>query len=249
MEKCNNPVLLQVDSIHKKYEDREVLKGIDVNLHKGEVLVILGPSGCGKSTFLRCLNGLEKIQGGDIKFKDKSFSDKNINWQDIHEKIGMVFQNYELFPHMTVMENIMLGPLKVQKRNKAEVEKQAEELLIRVGLLDRKNAYPRQLSGGQKQRIAIVRALCMNPEIILFDEVTASLDPEMVREVLDVILELAKQGMTMVIVTHEMGFAKSVADRILFFDQGKICEESKPEEFFTNPKTERAKQFLNIFNY
>ena len=249
MEKCNNPVLLQVDSIHKKYEDREVLKGIDVNLHKGEVLVILGPSGCGKSTFLRCLNGLEKIQGGDIKFKDKSFSDKNINWQDIHEKIGMVFQNYELFPHMTVMENIMLGPLKVQKRNKAEVEKQAEELLIRVGLLDRKNAYPRQLSGGQKQRIAIVRALCMNPEIILFDEVTASLDPEMVREVLDVILELAKQGMTMVIVTHEMGFAKSVADRILFFDQGKICEESKPEEFFTNPKTERAKQFLNIFSY
>ena len=150
---------------------------------------------------------------------------------------------------MTVMENIMLGALKVQKRNKAEVEKQAEELLNRVGLLDRKDAYPRQLSGGQKQRIAIVRALCMNPEIILFDEVTASLDPEMVREVLDVILELAKQGMTMVIVTHEMGFARSVADRILFFDQGKICEESEPEEFFTNPKTERAKQFLNIFTY
>ena len=249
MEKSNNPVLLQVESIHKKYEDREVLKGIDVNLHKGEVLVVLGPSGCGKSTFLRCLNGLEKIQGGDIKFKDKSFSDKNINWQDIHEKIGMVFQNYELFPHMTVMENIMLGPLKVQKRNKDEVQKQAEELLNRVGLLDRKDAYPRQLSGGQKQRIAIVRALCMNPEIILFDEVTASLDPEMVREVLDVILELAKQGMTMVIVTHEMGFARSVADRILFFDQGKICEESEPEEFFTNPKTERAKQFLNIFTY
>ncbi|HCW53738.1 MAG TPA: glutamine ABC transporter ATP-binding protein [Clostridium sp.] len=249
MEKNNNPVLLQVENIHKKYEDREVLKGIDVNLHKGEVIVVLGPSGCGKSTFLRCLNGLEKIQGGDIKFKDKSFNDKNINWQDIHEKIGMVFQNYELFPHMTVMENIMLGPLKVQKRNRAEVEKQAEELLSRVGLLDRKDAYPRQLSGGQKQRIAIVRALCMNPEIILFDEVTASLDPEMVREVLDVILELARQGMTMVIVTHEMGFARSVADRILFFDQGKICEESEPEEFFTNPKTERAKQFLNIFSY
>lgn len=249
MEKNNNPVLLKIQDIHKKYEDREILKGIDVDLHKGEVLVILGPSGCGKSTFLRCLNGLEKIQSGDIKFKDKSFSDKNVNWQEIHQKIGMVFQNYELFPHMTVMENITLGPLKVQKRNKTEVENQAKELLEKVGLLDRKDSYPRQLSGGQKQRIAIVRALCMNPEIILFDEVTASLDPEMVREVLDVILGLAKQGMTMVIVTHEMGFAKAVADRILFIDQGKICEESEPEEFFTNPKTDRAKQFLNIFNF
>ena len=250
MDKINNPVLLEVQDVHKKYEDdREILKGIDLSLHKGEVLVILGPSGCGKSTFLRCLNGLEKIQGGDIKFKDKSFSDKNINWQEIHEKIGMVFQNYELFPHMTVMENIMLGPLKVQKRDKGEVIKQAEQLLERVGLLDRKDAYPRQLSGGQKQRIAIVRALCMNPEIILFDEVTASLDPEMVREVLDVILGLAKQGMTMVIVTHEMGFAQAVADRIIFIDEGKICEESKPDEFFKNPKTERAKQFLNIFHY
>ena len=250
MDKQNNPVLLHVQDIHKKYEDdREILKGIDLDLHKGEVLVILGPSGCGKSTFLRCLNGLEKIQGGDIKFKEMSFSDKNINWQEIHQRIGMVFQNYELFPHMTVMENIMLGPLKVQKRDKAEVTKQAETLLKKVGLLDRKDAYPRQLSGGQKQRIAIVRALCMNPEIILFDEVTASLDPEMVREVLDVILGLAKQGMTMVIVTHEMGFAQAVADRIIFIDQGKICEESDPHEFFTNPKTERAKQFLNIFQF
>ena len=212
-------------------------------------MVILGPSGCGKSTFLRCLNGLEKIQGGDIKFNDRAFSDKNINWQEIHEKIGMVFQNYELFPHMTVMENIMLGPLKVQKRDKSEVTSQAEQLLEKVGLLDRKDSFPRQLSGGQKQRIAIVRALCMNPEVILFDEVTASLDPEMVREVLDVILGLAKQGMTMAIVTHEMGFAQAVADRIIFMDEGKICEEAKPDEFFTNPKTERAKQFLNIFNY
>ena len=250
MDKINNPVLLEVQDVHKKYEDnKEILKGIDLSLHKGEVLVILGPSGCGKSTFLRCLNGLEKIQGGDIKFKDASFSDKNINWQEIHEKIGMVFQNYELFPHMTVMENIMLGPLKVQKRDKDEVIKQAEKLLEKVGLLDRKDAYPRQLSGGQKQRIAIVRALCMNPEIILFDEVTASLDPEMVREVLDVILGLAKQGMTMVIVTHEMEFAQAVADRIIFIDEGRICEESEPTEFFTNPKTERAKQFLNIFHY
>lgn len=249
MDKENNPVLLQVQDVHKKYDDREVLKGIDLNLHKGEVLVILGPSGCGKSTFLRCLNGLEKIQGGDIKFNDRAFSDKNINWQEIHEKIGMVFQNYELFPHMTVMENIMLGPLKVQKRDKSEVTSQAEQLLEKVGLLDRKDSFPRQLSGGQKQRIAIVRALCMNPEVILFDEVTASLDPEMVREVLDVILGLAKQGMTMAIVTHEMGFAQAVADRIIFMDAGKICEEAKPDEFFTNPKTERAKQFLNIFNY
>lgn len=249
MDKGHNPILLQAKDIHKKYDDREVLNGIDLQLHKGEVLVVLGPSGCGKSTFLRCLNGLEKIQGGQIKFKDIEFNNKNVNWHEIHEKIGMVFQNYELFPHMNVMENIMIGPLKVQKRNKNEVTSQAEQLLERVGLIDRKDSYPRQLSGGQKQRIAIVRALCMNPEVILFDEVTASLDPEMVREVLDVILALAKQGMTMVIVTHEMSFARAVADRIIFMDEGKICEEAKPDEFFTSPKTERAKHFLNIFNY
>ena len=249
MSKNNNPVLLEIQDIHKKFEDKEILKGINLSLHTGEVLVILGPSGCGKSTLLRCLNGLERIQGGDIKFKDTSLTDKNANWQEIHEKIGMVFQNYELFPHMTVIENILLGPLKVQKRDKAEALDQAEELLEKVGLLDRKDSFPRQLSGGQKQRIAIVRALCMNPEIMLFDEVTASLDPEMVREVLEVILDLAKQGMTMVIVTHEMGFAEAVADRIIFMDNGEICEESKPNEFFTNPKTERAKHFLNIFQY
>lgn len=249
MDKNNNPVLLEVQDICKKYAQNEILKGMNLSIHKGEVLAILGPSGCGKSTFLRCLNGLEKIQGGDIKFKDTSLTDKNINWQEIHEKIGMVFQNYELFPHMTVIENILLGPLKVQKRDKAEALAEAEQLLDRVGLLDRKDSYPRQLSGGQKQRIAIVRALCMNPEIILFDEVTASLDPEMVREVLDVILGLAKQGMTMVIVTHEMGFAESVADRIIFMDSGEICEESNPNEFFKNPKTERAKHFLNIFQF
>lgn len=249
MSKNNNPVLLEIQDIHKKFEDKEILKGINLSLHAGEVLVILGPSGCGKSTLLRCFNGLEKIQGGDIKFKDTSYSDKNTNWQTIHEKIGMVFQNYELFPHMTVIENILLGPLKVQKRDKAEALAQAEQLLEKVNLLDRKDSYPRQLSGGQKQRIAIVRALCMNPEIMLFDEVTASLDPEMVREVLEVILGLAKQGMTMVIVTHEMGFAEAVADRIIFMDNGEICEESIPNEFFTNPKTERAKHFLNIFQY
>ncbi|WP_319000964.1 amino acid ABC transporter ATP-binding protein [Clostridium estertheticum] len=245
----DNTVLLQIQDIHKKFDDKDVLKGVTLSLHKGEVLVILGPSGCGKSTLLRCLNGLEKIQSGDIKFKDKSLIQKEMNWEDIRLKIGMVFQNYELFPHMTVIENILLGPLKVQKRDKAEALTQAEELLSRVGLLDRKDSYPRQLSGGQKQRIAIVRALCMNPEIILFDEVTASLDPEVVREVLDVILGLAKQGMTMVIVTHEMGFARLVADRIVFMDDGIICETSKPKEFFESPKTKRAQHFLNILQY
>lgn len=250
IDKNNNPVLLKVQDLYKEFDNKEILKGVSLELHKGEVMVILGPSGCGKSTLLRCLNGLENIKGGDIEFKDSSVTAKNTNWQAIREKIGMVFQSYDLFPHMTVIENILLGPLKVQKRNKAEALAQAEQLLERVGLLDRKDAYPRQLSGGQKQRIAIVRALCMNPEIMLFDEVTASLDPEMVREVLEVILSLAKQGMTMVIVTHEMGFAESVADRIIFMDEGKICEaSSNPKEFFTTPSTERAKQFLNIFQY
>ena len=249
INKTNNPLLIEVKELKKNFDDKEILKGLNLSLHKGEVLVILGPSGCGKSTFLRCLNGLEKIQGGQIIFKTKNLTDKNTNWQEVREQIGMVFQNYELFPHMTVIDNILLGPLKVQKRDRSEALAQAEHLLERVGLLDRKNDYPRQLSGGQKQRIAIVRALCMNPEVMLFDEVTASLDPEMIREVLDVILNLAKEGMTMVIVTHEMSFAKSVADRIVFMDEGRICEISDPKEFFTNPKTERAKHFLNIFQY
>jgi len=249
MKNNNSITLLQIEDIHKEFDDLEILKGVSLSLHKGEVLVVLGPSGCGKSTLLRCINGLEKIQSGDIKFKDKSLTHKNTDWQEVREKIGMVFQNYDLFPHMTVIENILLGPLKVQKRDKTEAMTQAEELLNRVGLLDRKDSYPRQLSGGQKQRIAIVRALCMNPEIILFDEVTASLDPEVVREVLDVILGLAKQGMTMVIVTHEMGFAHSVADRIVFMDEGKICETADPDTFFTSPTTERAQHFLNIFQY
>ena len=245
----NNQVLLEIKDLHKKYLEKEILKGINIDIHKGEVVVVLGPSGCGKSTFLRCLNGLESIQGGSIEFSGTSLTDKNVNWQEVRQKIGMVFQSYDLFPHMTVIENILLGPIKVQKRSKDEVLNQAEQLLDRVGLLDRKNSYPRELSGGQKQRIAIVRALCMNPEIMLFDEVTASLDPEMVREVLEVILDLAKQGMTMVIVTHEMNFAQAVADKVVFIDEGKICEVSKPKEFFTNPKTERAKQFLNVFQY
>ncbi|HWR29468.1 MAG TPA: amino acid ABC transporter ATP-binding protein, partial [Negativicutes bacterium] len=208
-------VLLEIQELHKEYDGVKVLDGISLNVHSGEVVVVLGPSGCGKSTLLRCLNGLESIQGGDIKFHEYSIVGEKADWQKIRQKIGMLFQNYDLFPHMTVLENILLGPTKVQNREREEAQRQAEQLLERVGLLDRKDAWPRQLSGGQKQRIAIVRALCMNPEIMLFDEVTAALDPEMVREVLDVILGLAKQGMTMVIVTHEMGFAQAVADRIV----------------------------------
>ncbi|MBA9083809.1 polar amino acid transport system ATP-binding protein [Fontibacillus solani] len=242
-------LLLEIKNLQKSYGDRKVLEGIDLRVRKGEVIVILGPSGCGKSTFLRCLNGLESVQGGEIQYLGRNLAEDQVDWREIRQHIGMVFQNYDLFPHMTVIDNILLGPLKVQKRDKTEALQQAEQLLDRVGLLDRKDAYPRQLSGGQKQRIAIVRALCMNPDIILFDEVTASLDPEMVREVLDVIQELANQGMTMIIVTHEMGFAKSVGDFIVFMDQGKICEIRAATQFFTRPETERAQHFLDIFQY
>ena len=249
MNKKNNEVLLEIEGLYKKYGETTVLEDISLSISKGEVVVVLGPSGCGKSTLLRCLNGLEKIQGGDIRFHNRSLVNNDVNWQEIRQHISMVFQNYELFPHMTVIENIILGPIKVQKRSKKEVMEQARHLLDRVGLLDREHSYPRQLSGGQKQRVAIVRALCMNPEIMLFDEVTASLDPEMVREVLDVIQGLAKQGMTMIIVTHEMLFARAIADRIVFIDKGRICEITEPDEFFTSPKTERAQHFLNKFQY
>lgn len=241
--------LLRIRNLNKSFGERKVLDGIELSLYKGEVLVVLGPSGCGKSTLLRCINGLEIIDSGDILLDDTSIYEKNIQMRQIRQKIGMVFQSYDLFHHMTVIENIILGPIKSQKRDKQEVLALARELLRKVGLEDRENDYPRQLSGGQKQRIAIVRSLCMKPELILFDEVTAALDPEMVREVLDVILDLAKQGMTMIIVTHEMHFAQAVSDRILFLDNGKIVEEAKPEEFFTKPKTDRAKQFLNKFEY
>ncbi len=241
--------LIEIKNLLKKYGDKKVIDGINLSIKKGEVVVLLGPSGCGKSTLLRTINGLENIQNGEIIFHGKNIHGKNTDWKKIREKIGMVFQNYELFPHLNVIDNILLAPTKIQKRDKKEVFTQAEELLKKVGLEDRKFSYPRELSGGQKQRIAIVRALCMNPEVMLFDEVTASLDPEMVREVLDVILNLAKSGMTMFIVTHEMGFAKLVANRIIFLENGKICEESDPKEFFSNPKTQRAKEFLNIFQY
>ncbi|MBP3365629.1 MAG: amino acid ABC transporter ATP-binding protein [Treponema sp.] len=226
-----------------------MLKGVSLDVERGETAVILGPSGCGKSTLLRCINGLEQIQEGEILLDGEVISGRKKDMHLIRQKIGMVFQSYDLFPNMTVMKNILLGPVKAQKRSKAEVTQQAEQLLSRVGLLSKKDAYPRQLSGGQKQRAAIVRALCMNPEVLLFDEVTASLDPEMVREVLDVLMDLAKEKRTMLIVTHQMDFARAVADRIVFIDGGVIIEESSPEQFFTSPKTERAKNFLRALTF
>ena len=241
-------ILLDIRHLKKTYDGSHfVLNDISMQVKKGEVVVILGASGCGKSTFLRCINGLESIQSGEILLNGTLLNHKKAKWSAIRQRIGMVFQSYDLFPHMSVMDNILLGPLKVQKREKKEVVAQAQKLLARVGLAHKMYASPKELSGGQKQRVAIVRALCMNPEIMLFDEVTASLDPEMVKEVLEVILELAKEGMTMLIVTHEMRFAKKVADRICFFDEGKLAEESSPEVFFTNPTTQRAKRFLNVF--
>ena len=241
--------LLKIENLTKEYEGQKILDGINLEVKQGDVLVVVGPSGCGKSTLLRCINALEPIQGGTIKLQGMDIRKGSKNITTLRQKIGMVFQSYELFPHLTVIDNITLAPVKVQKRDKAEVLKEAMELLARVGLADKAKSYPRQLSGGQKQRVAIVRALCMHPEILLFDEVTAALDPEMVREVLDVMLDLAKQGKTMLIVTHEMQFAKAVADKVIFIDQGKIVEEAAPEEFFEHPKTERAKQFLNVFTF
>ena len=241
--------LLKIEHLVKKYEDNTILNDINFNVKQGEVIVIVGPSGCGKSTLLRCINALEPIQGGHIYLKDDEVMAGGANLAKLRQRIGMVFQSYELFPHLTVIENITLAPMKVQKRAKDEVEKEAEALLKRVGLLEKKNYYPRELSGGQKQRVAIVRALCMHPEILLFDEVTAALDPEMVREVLDVIVDLAAEGKTMMIVTHEMQFAKAIADRVIFIDSGSIVEEGAPEAFFESPKTERAKKFLQTFTF
>lgn len=242
-------VLLKIENVRKAYGDTVVLENLNLEIRKGEVIVVVGPSGCGKSTLLRCINALEPIQSGNIILDGKPIRGDAKDIAEVRQKLGMVFQNYELFPHKTVIDNIMLAPLKVQKRNKSEVREEAERLLDRVGLLEKKNSYPRQLSGGQKQRVAIVRALAMHPEVMLFDEVTAALDPEMVREVLDTMLELAKAGNTMMIVTHEMAFAKAVADKIIFLDQGKIVEEGTPEDFFQHPKTERARKFLNSFTY
>lgn len=241
--------ILRINNLSKRYEDIAVLENINLSVKKGEVVVIVGPSGCGKSTLLRCLNGLEEIQEGEVVLDDEAINPNSKNLSKSREKIGMVFQSYDLFPHKTILQNVTLAPVKVKKRKRAEVEQEASALLERVGLLSKKDNYPRQLSGGQKQRVAIVRALIMHPEVLLLDEITAALDPEMVREVLDVVLALAKEGRTMVIVTHEMQFAKAVADRMVFLDGGKIVEEGTPEKFFEHPKTDRLKKFLQTFSY
>ena len=241
--------ILTVEHLIKAYGETPVLDDISFAVKPGEVIVVVGPSGCGKSTLLRCQNGLEPTQSGRVRLGSETVAYGGKNLTQLRQRIGMVFQSYELFPHLTVLDNILLAPTKVQKRPKAEVQKEAEALLDRVGLLNKKNSYPRELSGGQKQRVAIVRALCMHPEILLFDEVTAALDPEMVREVLDVMMDLAKNGRTMIIVTHEMQFARAIADRVLFLDGGKIVEEAPPKEFFDHPKTERAQRFLRTFTF
>ncbi len=241
--------ILRIENLSKRFEDISVINNLSLSVKKGEVVVIVGPSGCGKSTFLRCLNGLEEIEEGEIFLDGEKVSSNKKNMSKTREKIGMVFQSYDLFPHKTILQNITLAPITVKKRKKAEVEEEALKLLDRVGLLSKKDNYPRQLSGGQKQRVAIVRALIMHPEVLLLDEITAALDPEMVREVLDVVLSLAKEGRTMLIVTHEMAFAKAVADRVIFLEGGKIVEEGAPNDFFDNPQTDRLKRFLQTFSY
>lgn len=241
--------ILHIKNLSKCYGDTKVLKNINISVKKGEVVVIIGPSGCGKSTLLRCLNGLEEIQEGEVLLDDQVVNPNKKNLSKNREKIGMVFQSYDLFPHLTILQNVTLAPIKVKKRNRREVEKEALELLERVGLRSKKDDYPRQLSGGQKQRVAIVRALIMHPEVLLLDKITAALDPEMVREVLDVVLDLAKEGRTMVIVTHEMQFAKAVADRVTFLEGGKIVEEGDPKKLFEKPETDRLQRFLQTFTY
>lgn len=242
--------ILKVSHLNKFYGDWQALHDINFDLKKGEVLALLGPSGSGKSTLIRCLNGLEEYRDGEIVFNGAKVEPSEKNWQRLRQKIGMVFQSYDLFPNMTVLENILLGPTKVQKRDRATVEQEALALLDRVGLKEHANSYPRQLSGGQKQRVAIVRALALQPEVMLFDEVTASLDPEMVRGILDIIKELANDGsMTMLIVTHEMNFAAQIADRVLFLEDGRILEDTPGQQFFTNAQTKRARDFLESMDF
>ncbi|MGY3904636.1 amino acid ABC transporter ATP-binding protein [Aeromonas lusitana] len=240
--------LLELNAVSKQFGQNQVLDGVSLAVNPGEVIVILGPSGCGKSTLLRTLNGLEPIQGGEIRFYGQLL-DAATDWQRLRQRIGMVFQSYHLFPNLTVLENVLLGPLQVQRRERQEALLQAEQLLTRIGLWEKRHAYPRELSGGQQQRIAIVRALCMNPQVMLFDEVTAALDPEMVQEVLEVIRDLAGSGMTLLIVTHELAFAQAVADRIVFMEEGHILEQASPHQFFDNPRSQRARQFLAKFSY
>ena len=238
-------IQLSIKDLHKSFGELEILRGIDLDVKKGEVVVLLGPSGCGKSTLLRCINGLETIHHGSIALDGEVISGKSsAEMSKYRQKIGMVFQSYDLFPHKTILDNITMAPQKVQKRSKADAEKEARELLRRVGLGDKENAYPRMLSGGPKQRVAIVRALCMNPEVMLFDEPTSALDPEMVGEVLEVMKELAHEGMTMVCVTHEMGFAREVGNRVVFMADGKIVEQGTPEQIFEHPESPRLKDFL-----
>ncbi|WP_277290968.1 amino acid ABC transporter ATP-binding protein [Streptococcus orisratti] len=241
--------ILELENINKSFGLVKIIDNISLKIKKGEVLVILGSSGCGKSTLLRCINGLENIQSGNIRLDGQSLVTNQPNQRFLRQKISMVFQNYELFPHLDVLQNLILGPTKVQKRNKEEVISEAENLLQRVGLLDKKHSFPRQLSGGQKQRVAILRSLLMQPELLLFDEVTASLDPEMVREVLELISELAKEGRTMIIVTHELQFARAIADCIIFMDHGTILEEGSATNFFNNPQSQRVWEFLSVFNF
>lgn len=237
--------MIRVSNLHKSFGKNDVLKGIDEHIKKGEVVVVIGPSGSGKSTFLRCLNLLEEPTSGKIIFEDNDITDKKVDINKIREKMGMVFQHFNLFPHKTVLENLTIAPIKVKGISKAQAEKKAMELLDRVGLSNKAKSYPSSLSGGQKQRIAIARALAMEPDVMLFDEPTSALDPEMVGEVLNVMKDLAKEGMTMVVVTHEMGFAKEVGDRIIFMDNGNIVEQGTPEEIFSNPKNPRTIDFLS----
>ncbi len=243
----NDNVIIRANDLQKYFKGGKIkaLDGVSADIHKGEVVVVIGPSGSGKSTFLRCLNLLEVPTGGTILFNGVDITDKKVNINIHRQKMGMVFQHFNLFPHKTILQNMTLAPIQLLNKSKEEAEAQAMALLERVGLADRANAYPSQLSGGQKQRIAIVRALCMEPEVMLFDEPTSALDPEMVGEVLEVMKELAHEGMTMVVVTHEMGFARGVGGRVIFMADGKIVEENTPEEFFSDPKEERTREFLS----
>ena len=238
-------VLIRVENLYKNFEDKEVLKKISLNVYKGDVICLVGPSGSGKSTFLRCLNRLEEPSGGKIYFEGVDICDKKTDIDLHRQKMGMVFQQFNLFPHMTVLKNMIIAPIQLQWKTRPEAEEYAMSLLKKVGLEDRALAYPQELSGGQQQRIAIVRALCMQPDVMLFDEPTSALDPEMVGEVLTVMKDLAQQNMTMVVVTHEMGFAREVANRVVFLDGGEFVEEASPREFFENPKSERLKNFLS----